>query len=100
MIETCIKNCPSIPPAVNKSLMDAIVQVSSGKRGYRAQDEALRLIQSWGRMFEKRRHDLPIFYDTYMHLKTKGVQFPPLEPQDEVVSNASTSSSQNKRTNE
>jgi hypothetical protein len=97
MLETCIKNCKSIPSLVTRSVMEELVGIANGKRGHRNQDEALRLIQSWGRTFEKRRSELPIFYDTFMHLKSKGAQFPQLDPQDATVSPTSVSSSRPQR---
>ena len=111
MLETCLKNCPSIPSLITKNVMDEIVTIGTGKRGYRNQDEALRLIQSWGKTFERRRGDLPIFYETYMHLKMKGIEFPPLPSQEGVVgggvvnnpstaSSAASTSSQSSRINE
>jgi hypothetical protein len=82
MLETLMKNCRSVPALVTRSVMDEMINIASGKRGHRNQDEALRLIQSWGRTYEKRRSDLPIFYDAFIHLQSKGAQFPQLDPQD------------------
>jgi hypothetical protein len=93
MLETLMKNCRSIPALVTRGVMDEMINIANGKRGHRNQDESLRLIQSWGRTFEKRR-ELPIFYDVFMHLKSKGAQFPQLDPQDATMSPASISSPQ------
>lgn len=99
MLETCIKNCNSIPSLVSRSVMEEIVHIANGKRGHRNQDEALRLIQSWGRTFEKRRSELPIFYNTFMQLKSTGAQFPQLDPQD-VTTSPSAGSSRGPQRNE
>lgn len=86
MLETLMKNCKSVPYLITRPVMEEIVNIAMGRRGARNQDEALRLIQSWGRTFEKRKNELPIFFDTFMNLKSKGVQFPNLDPQDIVAS--------------
>lgn len=80
LTDTCIQNCwQHIPKAINKSFMDEIVTISRGRKGYQNQEEALRLIQVWGRRFESKKSEVPIFFDTYMRLRSQGVNFPPEE---------------------
>jgi hypothetical protein len=79
MIETCVKNCVSVPQNINRSFMDEMVNVSTGRKGFDNQEEALRIIQMWGISYARRRNEMPIFYDTYTALKTKGVRFPQAE---------------------
>lgn len=47
-------------------------------------ETALRLIQQWGREYERHKTKLPIFFETYRQLKARGVSFP---PEDISVSN-------------
>lgn len=79
MIETCVKNCVSVPQNINRSFMDEMVNISTGRKGFDNQEEALRIIQLWGLSYARRRNELPIFYDTYTSLKTRGVRFPQAE---------------------
>ena len=79
LTETCMKNCgQQFPSVINRSFMDDLVVAAKGNKGPRAQDEALRLIQQWGKTFQRNR-SLPIFYDTYANLKARGASFPPDE---------------------
>jgi hypothetical protein len=76
LLETCMKNCGNTMAAVfEKSLMDEVVNITKGSKGLKNSEDALRLIQQWGRVYEDKRN-FPIFFDTYMTLKTRGVVFP------------------------
>lgn len=80
LIETCMKNCgPAFAATVQPPVMEEMVNVSRGNKGGKNADESLRLIQQWGRAFESKRGDFPIFSDTYVSLKSKGIRFPPDE---------------------
>mmetsp|Transcript_17100 Transcript_17100/g.15441 ORF Transcript_17100/g.15441 Transcript_17100/m.15441 type:complete len:462 (+) Transcript_17100:93-1478(+) len=89
LIESLMKNCESrIAPSIDKSFMDEIVNVAKGLRGKKNAEEAIRLIQEWGKDFEKRRHNLPIYFDTYVTLKSRGMAFPvddPLQSSNTVI---------------
>eukprot|EP01035_Chromulina_nebulosa_P019989 gene19989-25959_t len=89
LIESLMKNCESrIAPSIDKAFMDEIVSVAKGLRGKRNSEEAIRLIQEWGKDFEKRRHNLPIYFDTYVTLKSRGMVFPvddPLQSSNTVI---------------
>mmetsp|Transcript_15279 Transcript_15279/g.23006 ORF Transcript_15279/g.23006 Transcript_15279/m.23006 type:complete len:441 (+) Transcript_15279:70-1392(+) len=76
MIETCVKNCVAVPQLINRSFMEEMYNIANGRKGFHNQEEALRLIQLWGRTYERKRNELPIFFDTYMAMKTRGVRFP------------------------
>lgn len=77
IFESCMKNCGThFAQEVNKSLMDEMSNIARGSKGNKNSFEALRLIQEWGRAYEKKRGVFPLFYDTYMALKMKGLQFP------------------------
>jgi hypothetical protein len=76
LAETCMKNCPSFPPLVNKQFMEEIVAISTGRKGFQNQEEALRLIQLWGKQYERARNEFPIFYDTYVSMRNRGARFP------------------------
>ena len=77
LLETCLKNCgPNFTGGVNKTIMDSVEGIAKGSKGGKNADEALRLIQQWGRAFEKKRGIFPIFFDTYMTMKSRGVRFP------------------------
>ena len=83
-METCIKNCGmNFTKLVDKNLMNDIVNISKGIST--SADEALRLIQQWGRAFENRRDVQPIFYDTYCLLKSKGIKFPKEEDNSSII---------------
>lgn len=80
LADTCVQNSwTHVPRAINKSFMDELAQVCRGRRGVQNQDEALRLVQVWGRRFEKNRAELPLFFDTYMGMRSQGAAFPPEE---------------------
>ena len=75
--ETCMKNCGvSFASNINKSFMDEMVNIARGSRGPATQDEALKLIQSWGKTYIG-SNSLPIFYETFSRLRARGIQFPP-----------------------
>ncbi|CAE7608724.1 TOL1, partial [Symbiodinium microadriaticum] len=84
MIETCTKNCVSVPQNINRSFMDEMVNISTGRKGFDNQEDALKMIQMWGLSYERRRNELPLFFETYMTLKTRGIRFP--EPEDQPTS--------------
>jgi hypothetical protein len=77
LLETCMKNCGSnFAASFDRSLMDEVVKIAKGSKGTKNSDEALRLIQQWGRVFESRRSSFPLFFDTFVGLKSRGVIFP------------------------
>ena len=86
VIETCMKNCGG--PFISKitiTFMDEMMAIARCSKGQQAAQEALRLIQQWGIAFEKQRNQYPIFFDTYVLLKSKGIIF----PSEEATSSAS-----------
>jgi hypothetical protein len=84
LTETCMKNCGMrFAECIQQAFMDEVVNVTRGGKGTNNAGEALRLIQQWGKAFEKKRGIVPIFFDTYVSLKSKGVRFPKLD--DEVA---------------
>ena len=82
--ETCMKNCPKFAAGVQarRSFMDEMVQAAKGTKGRKAQNEGLRLIKQWQRMFSKNQSNLPIFNEVYRYLADRGVAFPEV---DEIV---------------
>jgi len=81
--ETCMKNC-GLYFAIcvhQKPFLDELIAIArSPKIGTRNNEQALKLIQQWGRMFEKNHRDsFPLFFDTFLSLKSKGIKFPPDE---------------------
>jgi hypothetical protein len=77
LLETCMKNCGiDFAASFDRPLMEDVVTVAKGSRGVKNAEEALRLIQEWGRTFETRRTSFPIFFDTYMGMKSRGMTFP------------------------
>jgi hypothetical protein len=80
LTDTCIQNSYTlVPPAINKPFMEEMVSITRGRRGFQNQEEALRLIQVWGRRFERKMAEVPLFFETYMSLRAQGVTFPPEE---------------------
>jgi hypothetical protein len=77
MLETCFKNC-GVPfvAAFDKYSMDEMINLAKGSKGERNAQESLRLIQQWGRRFETSRGAFPLYFDTFMGLKSKGFLFP------------------------
>lgn len=70
-----MQNCKIFVTLINRSFIDEIVSIANGRKGYNNQDEALRLLQVWGRQYER----TPLLHDTYMSLKAKGAKFPKIE---------------------
>lgn len=78
VFETCMKNCGNeFAASVDQATMDDLVRVASGTKGLKNADEALRLIATWARVFEHRRGKFPLFYSTFMSMKSRGLSFPP-----------------------
>ena len=76
--ETCMQNCGThFSSMVNKPFMNEIIKLSQGTRGEENKEHSLRLIQQWGREYERSKSQLPIFFDTYISLKAVGAKFPP-----------------------
>jgi hypothetical protein len=69
---------------VNKSLLDEIANIARGSKGIKNSSEALRLIQQWGRAFESSKRTYPLFFDTFIGLKARGIKFP---KEEEAASN-------------
>lgn len=77
LLETCMKNCgTNFAASFDRPLMEEVVKIAKGSKGIKNSDEALRLIQQWGRVFESKRAVYPLFFDTFVGLKSKGVLFP------------------------
>eukprot|EP01031_Cornospumella_fuschlensis_P049761 gene49761-60915_t len=77
LLETCMKNCGSpFHASFDRTLMDDVVKIAKGSKGNKNSEEALRLIQQWGRVFENKRSVCPIFFDTFVGLKSRGISFP------------------------
>ena len=77
LADTCIQNSYTlIPPAINKPFMEELVSIARGRKGFQNQEEALRLIQVWGRRFEAKVSEVPLFFETYMALRAQGLTFP------------------------
>jgi hypothetical protein len=79
--ETCMKNCGThFSSVVGRQFMAEVVNITRGTKGSENRECALRLIQLWAREYEKMKAKIPIFFDTYISLKGKGVSFPPEDP--------------------
>lgn len=76
ILEASIKNCRPIAGHINAAFMQEMVALAKGSKGKKIADEAARLIQQWGREFEKDRAKVPHFFDTLVALRAKGVSFP------------------------
>lgn len=93
LLDTCMKNCGvDFPSAFDKHLMDEVINIAKGSRGPKNSEEALKLIQQWGRAYESKQSSFPLFFHSFMALKSKGVSFP---KEDETSING-----YNKSTNE
>lgn len=78
--ETCMKNCGKrFAGAITQTFMDELIAVGRGRSSAHNTEEALRILQQWGRAFEQKKSTYPIFFETYMSLKAKNVRFPPEE---------------------
>jgi growth factor-regulated tyrosine kinase substrate len=76
--ETCMKNCGThFSSSVGKPFMTEMLNISRGSKGTENRETSLRLIQLWAREYEKLKSKIPIFFETYIALKAKGVSFPP-----------------------
>eukprot|EP01038_Epipyxis_sp_PR26KG_P006402 gene6402-8813_t len=77
LMETCVKNCgTNFARCVDRSIMDEMSNLAKGSKGEKNSFESLRLIQQWGRAYESKKSSLPIFFETFVNLKSKGFQFP------------------------
>jgi hypothetical protein len=77
LLETCMKNCGTeFASKFDRSLMDEVVNIAVKEhKGIKNKEESLRLIQQWGRAYESRR-TIPMFFETFMSLKARGISFP------------------------
>jgi hypothetical protein len=76
LLEACMKNCTAnFAPSFDRSLMEEVVNIAKGGKGAKNSEEALRLIQQWGKTYDKNRL-YPIFWETYSSLKQRGTTFP------------------------
>eukprot|EP00603_Paraphysomonas_imperforata_P002007 CAMPEP_0114426920 /NCGR_PEP_ID=MMETSP0103-20121206/8063_1 /TAXON_ID=37642 ORGANISM="Paraphysomonas imperforata, Strain PA2" /NCGR_SAMPLE_ID=MMETSP0103 /ASSEMBLY_ACC=CAM_ASM_000201 /LENGTH=503 /DNA_ID=CAMNT_0001595929 /DNA_START=151 /DNA_END=1662 /DNA_ORIENTATION=- len=97
LVDTCVQNSwTHVPQAINKSFMDEMGQICRGRRGVQNQEEALRLVQLWGRRFEAKRSELPLFFDTYMAMRAQGANFPREESPPPPSTNTSSSTKKSK----
>lgn len=81
--ETCMKNCgQNFAICVHQKIfLDELINIAKGTKGTINSDQALNLIQQWGRMYERNQRDsFPMFFDTFLSLKSKGYLFPKEEP--------------------
>jgi hypothetical protein len=60
--------------------MLALSALGKGRSNEHNAEDALRLIQLWGRHFEQKRNKFPIFFDTFVKLRASNLRFPPEEP--------------------
>lgn len=98
LLETCMKNCGSaFAASFDRALMDEVVKIAKGSKNLKNADEALRLIQQWGRVFEGRRGSYPLFFDTFIGLKAKGISFP--KEEENPISGYDLGSSPVRKTN-
>lgn len=76
--ETCMKNCASfVVCAHQKPFLDEFANIARGNKGSKNGTEALRLIQLWGRTYEKnKRETFPLFFESFINMKSKGFLFP------------------------
>eukprot|EP01041_Mallomonas_annulata_P010016 gene10016-20849_t len=89
--EACMKNCGHVFASfISRSFMDEMISIAKGSKGVNNQDDALRLIQQWGKMYQSQRGQLSFFYDNYNSLRSKGFHFP-VEETDTPHNNAQTS---------
>lgn len=79
IFETLFKNCSNFVAVIDRSAMDELSNIAKGSKGDKNAYEAQRIIQTWGRQYDGNRGN--IFYDTYMTLRARGVQFPREENQ-------------------
>jgi hypothetical protein len=84
LLESCVKNCGmDFVASFDRALMDEVIQITKRNKGHKNADEALRLIQQWGRMYENDKM-FPLFQETYTSMKSRGVVFPKEEPIPEM----------------
>jgi len=83
LTDAAIKNCSARLHFVvaTKGFLGDVVALAEGKKSgmWEARGEALKFIQEWGLGFKEKREHLPLFYETYISLKTKGAAFPQAE---------------------
>lgn len=77
LTEACMKNCgQKFAMALSKAFLDEVTNIAvKASKGHKNSEDALRLIQEWGKSYESLKKSLP-FYDSYIALKSRGVKFP------------------------
>ena len=80
LVETCVKNCgfPFHAVVGTNNFLDAVIALASAcspRHGSEVQEQALDLIQQWGRAFEPQREALPAFAAAYERLRREGARF-------------------------
>jgi len=80
LTEACMKNCGvKFATTIDKPFMEELSNIAKGAKGKKCSEEALRLIQQWGKTFENQRNSLSMFPECYVALKAKGLRFPAIE---------------------
>jgi len=87
VLETCVKNCgkPFHAQVANKDFINDLVKLIGPKNGPPGdvQDKVLSLIQIWADAF-RNQPDLKGVCEVYEELRSKGIEFPPTDP-DSIV---------------
>jgi len=90
LLETCVKNCGKrfhLQIATKEFLQDLVKVINPKNNPSMAtQLKVLSLIQTWAHAFSK-YPELKEINKTYQELKTKGVEFPPLDPDQASAAN-------------
>lgn len=61
--------------AVNAPFMDEMAAVGRGRSDAHNAEDALRLIQHWGRQFESKKAKFPIFFETFIRLRATNLRY-------------------------
>ena len=55
IFESCFKNCSNFVPVIDKAAMDVMSNIARGDKGDKNAQEALRIIQTWGKAYDNKR---------------------------------------------
>ena len=82
LLEALVKHCGPelhLQVATREFLGDLKTLAEPGRADGRVSRKVLQLIHAWGEAFKDMRREMPLFYDTLLDLRAKGLSFPPFD---------------------
>ena len=82
LLEALVKHCGPelhLQVATREFMGDLKTLAEPGRADGRVSRKVLQLIHAWGEAFKDMRREMPVFYDTLLDLRAKGLSFPPFD---------------------